>query len=53
LNLARSQIFTAAVVLIKNALARLGAAWVDDLGMEAAFGEGLERRERGRERLQA
>ncbi|KIZ05238.1 hypothetical protein MNEG_2718 [Monoraphidium neglectum] len=37
LNLARSQIFTAAIVLIKNAMARLAAKWVDDLGMETAF----------------
>ena len=37
--MARSQIFTAAIVLIKNAMARMGAKWNDDLGMEAAFGE--------------
>lgn len=37
-NLARSQIYMAAIVLIKNAMARLGAKWVDDLGMERAFG---------------
>ncbi|KAI8468880.1 MAG: cytochrome P450 [Monoraphidium minutum] len=41
LNLGRSQIFTAAIVLIKNAMGRLGAKWVDDLGMEAAFVDDL------------
>ncbi|GBF94618.1 thromboxane-A synthase [Raphidocelis subcapitata] len=37
LNLARSQIYTAAIALIKNAMGRMGAQWVDDLGMEKAF----------------
>lgn len=43
LNLARSQIFTAAIILIKNAMDRMGAKWDDDLGMEAAFGESLHK----------
>lgn len=38
LNRARSVIYTAALTLIKNAVRRLGTDWVDDLGMEKAFG---------------
>jgi hypothetical protein len=38
LNRARSVIYTAALTLIKNAVQRLGTEWVDDLGMEKAFG---------------
>ena len=39
LNLVRTQLFTAGIVLAKNAMRRLGIAWTDDLGMEAEFGE--------------
>lgn len=39
LNRTRSVIYTAALTLIKNAVQRLDAEWVDDLGMEKAFGE--------------
>lgn len=39
LNLARSQLYMAGICLAKNAMKRMGAQWVDELGMEKEFGE--------------
>jgi hypothetical protein len=39
LNVARMQLYTAALTLARNAMHRLGRPWVDELGMAQAFGE--------------
>jgi hypothetical protein len=39
LNIARMQLFTAALTLAKNAMARLGLPWRDEVHMVANFGE--------------
>lgn len=39
LNIARMQLYTAALTLARNAMQRLGMPWDDDLNMRQAFGE--------------
>jgi len=39
LNVARMQLYTAALTLARNAMGRLGTAWTDELNMSAAFGK--------------
>lgn len=39
LNVARMQLYTAALTLARNAMGRLGMAWTDELNMAAAFGK--------------
>jgi hypothetical protein len=39
LNVARMQLFTAALTLAQNAMARLGLPWRDEVNMVANFGE--------------
>jgi hypothetical protein len=43
LNIARMQLFTAALTLARNAMGRLGLPWRDEVNMVASFGEGLRK----------